>query len=644
MTIERARSSGSAPVRAALRWLSRSVYGEWMPAPGEALARAGERYLEDLWRDAPWPVALGATGAAAVISVLPVALIGTLRLFHSLSRADKDRLALRLLTARAYPLRLLGHAAQAGALVATLRDPAARAVLLGARDEGGHEPEAPLSHSTADAPRSASRRRPDAVEADYLIVGSGAAGATAAVVLGEQARDTVVLEEGGWYRKGDFTEDLYGAMATLFRDFGAQFARGRSLVPVLEGCCVGGTTVLNGAIAHRLPKTIYELWSRDEAFAKAVPFDALEEHASRIEADLGIVANLAPMLPRLPAAAVLRGLGWAHHAMRRSAPGCQASGRCLQGCPSGGKLSMEASYLPRAMRAGVRLLDRHRVLRLAREGRAVVGAVVEDAHGRRYLARARKAVILAAGTLQSPVLLRASGIDNPHVGRHFQCHLSVSATALLDRPVRSVEGPPQGIEVLEFDGRGIKLATQLVPAELVLARAALAGSVLARLLRDRERLSSWMGSIRAEAEGTVSVGRGGRPSLRFSPTPGDMERVRYALERLGELLFALGAVRVFPGVLGLPRELTAAGDVDRIRSASLDPRAWHLGAGHLFGTCRMGGDPGKSVVGPDFRVHGADRLYVVDASVFPTNVGVNPQLAIMTLARHAAYGILERSG
>ena len=96
----------------------------------------------------------------------------------------------------------------------------------------------------------------------------------------------------------------------------------------------------------------------------------------------------------------------------------------------------------------------------------------------------------------------------------------------------------------------------------------------------------------------------------------------------------LGAYRAAPGIY------RAALYLDAIRSAPLDPRAYLLGVGHIFGTCRMGSDPAASVVAPDFRVHATENLYVVDASVFPSNIGVNPQLAVMTLARHAAHGVL----
>jgi len=625
--------------RRVLRWLSRNVYGGCVPP---AAGTAGvERYLEDLWRDAPWPVALGHTLTAVAMCAIPLALGRTLRPFSSLSSDEQGALVSRMLRHPWYAVRLLGFTVRGNALVAALRDPAARAAILG---DGDRQPasERPAARSPGSGRSRTPVGPPSALEADYVVIGSGAAGATVAVSLGEHGRSTIVLEEGGFHRKDDFTADLYGALATLFRDFGAQVARGRAIVPVLEGRCVGGSTVMNGAITHRLPKEIHDGWCEDAAIAASLPFSDLEKHAARIEEDLGIRANLSPVLEGLPAAAALRRLGWAHQPMRRSAPGCQASGRCLQGCPSGGKLSMEASYIPRAIRAGAILLDRHRATRIVAAGGRATGLVVRDPRGGRRLVSARKAVILAAGALQSPLLLRTSGLGGAHVGRHFQCHLGAGTTALLDRPVRSVEGPPQGIEVFEFDADGIKLATQLLPPELLLARTPVAGRALSDLLRQWRSISSWTGSVRSEAEGRVSGTALGRVSIRFDPSPRDMERLRDAIWRMARLLFELGAVRVFPGVFGAPVELRAPGEADAIRSAPLDPRAYLLGVGHIFGTCRMGGDPAASVVAPDFRVHGTENLYVVDASVFPSNIGVNPQLAIMTLARHAAHGILDR--
>jgi len=478
-------------------------------------------------------------------------------------------------------------------------------------------------------------------EADYIIVGSGASGATAGVVLAEKGHSVLILEEGEWYRKEDFREDLFSAMSTLFRDFGARLSKGRSVMPILEGCCVGGSTVMNGAIVHRLPENIYGEWiAKDPAWESAIPWDALESYAAQIEKDLQIRRNVSSVLDQMPVADALRARGWAFEAMQRNAPGCESTGRCLQGCPTGGKWSMEASYIPRAQKSGARVLSGHRASKVILKNGEALGVECKTSGGTRRM-RATRGVLAAAGVLHTPALLRRSGIRHPRLGHHFQCHLGIGITGRLPRPAITVEGPPQGIEISEFKGEGVKLATQLVPYDLTLSRTSLVGQSLVDELRQADHYSSWTGSIRAEAEGVLKEGWG-KSALQFEPSPRDLERVRFSLWKLSQLLFDLGAERVFPGVCvpeGYPAEIRSATKVDSIMSLPLDPKFYLTSVGHLFGTCRMGSDEKDCVVDLDFRVRGTRGLYVVDASVFPSNTGVNPQHSIMSLAMHAAKQI-----
>jgi choline dehydrogenase-like flavoprotein len=90
--------------------------------------------------------------------------------------------------------------------------------------------------------------------------------------------------------------------------------------------------------------------------------------------------------------------------------------------------------------------------------------------------------------------------------------------------------------------------------------------------------------------------------------------------------------------------MTRVDEARTLEEGPLDPRAYGFIATHLFGAARMGSDPHSSVVNLDFEVHGARGLYVVDSSVFPTNLGVNPQHSIMAVARLAASRIAERAG
>jgi choline dehydrogenase-like flavoprotein len=84
----------------------------------------------------------------------------------------------------------------------------------------------------------------------------------------------------------------------------------------------------------------------------------------------------------------------------------------------------------------------------------------------------------------------------------------------------------------------------------------------------------------------------------------------------------------------------APDEIDQLKDAPLDPRAYVAILSHLFGGCMMGKDPARSVCDGRGRVHGYEGLYIADASAIPTNLGVNPQHTIMALARHFAEQIL----
>jgi choline dehydrogenase-like flavoprotein len=102
---------------------------------------------------------------------------------------------------------------------------------------------------------------------------------------------------------------------------------------------------------------------------------------------------------------------------------------------------------------------------------------------------------------------------------------------------------------------------------------------------------------------------------------------------------AAGARAIIPCAFGMPYSL-APNEIDKLKDAPLDPRAYIAILSHLFGGCVMGKDPAKSVCDERGRVHGYEALYVVDASVIPTNLGVNPQHTIMALAWRFAEQIL----
>src|SRR3954468_3001018 len=123
---------------------------------------------------------------------------------------------------------------------------------------------------------------------DFAVIGSGAGGATAALVLSEAGRDVVVLEEGPEVRDEDRGQGTNEAFFRLFRDRGTQVAMGRSVIPVLQGRCVGGTTVVNGAIVWRMPEDVYDRCFTAIGAKEAIPLREIERRFDRIERDLKV--------------------------------------------------------------------------------------------------------------------------------------------------------------------------------------------------------------------------------------------------------------------------------------------------------------------------------------------------------------------
>jgi choline dehydrogenase-like flavoprotein len=120
----------------------------------------------------------------------------------------------------------------------------------------------------------------------------------------------------------------------------------------------------------------------------------------------------------------------------------------------------------------------------------------------------------------------------------------------------------------------------------------------------------------------------------------DREATRRALRIAGDTFLAAGAKEIFLPVLGLngldPDSFRRL-DLDRVPAKKLECTSQHP-----LGTCRMGVSADSSVVDPDGRAWEVEGLYVADGSIVPTSLGVNPQLAIMTLATRIAWKIRER--
>ncbi|MCK6549095.1 GMC family oxidoreductase [Myxococcota bacterium] len=481
-------------------------------------------------------------------------------------------------------------------------------------------------------------------ECDVAIVGSGPAGAAAARVLARRGARVVVLEEGPYVRPSDYPRDAFSAMALLYRDLGASLMMGPAPMPFVQGRALGGTSVVNGAISWRLPEDVHAEWiSADPALADTLPWPRLVALFDALERDLGITPT-DPAIAGRKNALMARGaeaVGVLHRPITRNVTGCRGLGRCLQGCPIGAKASMDRTFLRDAAHAGAELwssvrvdaieLDPAKKRAVAVRGRAASGVTVD--------VRAKRGVVLAASAVQSPALLLASGIDHGPTGEHFRAHPGVSMAARFPDAVHMWSGATQGHEVIGYRAEGVKLEVLGYDLALAALRTKSVGRRLAHELGDLDHFAHFGAAIRAKSAGTVRPGRH-RARVRYALGRDDVAKLRRGVRLMGELMLAAGAEYVEPGVFGWHERVTDRAVMARFEDeAPWDPRAYTAAVTHMFGTCRMGSDPARSVVRPDFRHHVIEGLWVADSSVFPSNTGVNPQTSILALATLAAESV-----
>lgn len=487
-------------------------------------------------------------------------------------------------------------------------------------------------------------------EADLVVVGTGAGGATAARVLAGAGHSLIMLEEGPLLKTADRPKELIHAMRRAMRDFGTFTTRGMHPFPLLQGRCVGGSTAINSGIIWRIPEDVRRDWIDNWGLEELVEQKGLDRAFETIEDELRVVETAEEISGnnalRMKMAA--QKLGLPGKAMARNAKDCEGRGECLQGCPNEARQSMDVSYVPRAMRDGARLHTLCRATKVRIEnGRAVgVEGLVLDRDTRKpagkFFVRARRGVIVAASVVWTPVILRRSGLRGL-VGERLQLHPGSAVVGRFPEPISMGTGATQAYEI-PMRERGFKIESLTLPPEMLATRLPGAGAAWQKLLTDLDHYAQWASIVRMKAHGTVRPAFASHDAdVRFTPLDRDLKVMREALATIAKLMFAAGATEVYPGIARIPQVLTDPSQVRLIEELDITPADIHMMCSHLFGTAVAGRDAATSVVGPDLQAHDVRDLYVMDASVFPTNMGVNPQHTIMALVWRAAERLAERA-
>jgi choline dehydrogenase-like flavoprotein len=483
---------------------------------------------------------------------------------------------------------------------------------------------------------------------DVVVVGSGAGGAPVARALARAGWAVAVIEEGTAYTREDFRGPELDRLRSLYRAGGATVTLGRPPIVVPVGRAVGGTTVGNSGTCFRTPERVVADWAG--RFGVDLRPDELVRHYEDVEATLGVAPVPWEVMGGngLIAHRGATALGIPGRPLDRNADGCHGSGVCVAGCPIDGKRGVHMNYLPQAIDAGAEILARCRVDRvIVRQGRAVgVEGTVLTADGRSagpFSLHARRGVVVAAGAPMTPGLLRRSGIRRPGLGRGLRIHPAAAVSGIFDEEILGWRGVMQSYLVDALEDRGVMLEATFPPPSLGYAEVGigLSGAERKRMIERLPNMAVLGCLVSDTSSGRVlSLGSGRAPLMAYSLNRFDTGRLVEGMLLSARILFAAGATEVHPMLTGAP-VLRSAAEAEAVLGDGVRASSLRLTAYHPMGTARMGTDPGGVVDGWG-RVHGVDRLAVTDAAVFPTSLGVNPQVTIMAFASRAADGILQR--
>jgi len=488
---------------------------------------------------------------------------------------------------------------------------------------------------------------------DVVIVGSGAGGAVLAAKCAEAGLTVIVLEEGGYYAPEEYGKFRPSeSLRRLGRESGlfpVANVGDTPLISLMQGKCVGGSSVMTGGVCFRIPEEILHQWATELGLPDMAP-DAMVPFFEEVEERIHVTEIPAHARSRSTELFVqgAEKLGIPMYSMKRNTKGCEGRARCNFGCPIGAKMSVDLSYLPSAIERGTRIYSDCRVDDvLTYRGRAsgVAGVVLGGPDGRAHhkFTIHAKVVVIAAGTIHTPMILARAGIgtNTGVLGNHITLHPSFRISAIFDEEVRGWDGALQSVYSDHFMDDGITLVGIYSAMNILAAALPGVGREHLHYVKKMKNAAFFGGMIHDEGGGAVRPHIAGRePLLTYKMADEDKRRMVRGVGIVGEMAFAAGAQEVIVPWFGYP----AFTRLEDFRDAIANPpdgSRMECMSFHPLGSARMGVNEKLGVVRTTGESWDLPGLYVADGSVLPTSIGVNSQLPVMAVATKIANDLLR---
>jgi choline dehydrogenase-like flavoprotein len=487
------------------------------------------------------------------------------------------------------------------------------------------------------------------LDADVVVIGSGAGGGVAAAELAAAGHQVLILEKGGYFNEADFDGAEVRSLERLYEKKGILATQDLGVV-VLAGSNLGGGTTVNWTTSLRTPDAVLREWATECGVTAATGPEwqaSLDAVCARLNVNTGeSAAN--PQNQKLIDGCARLGYHW--RVTPRNVKGCQDCGYCGFGCRFGAKQGTLKTYLQDACDRGARVIVGCHVDRVTVQHGVATG-VKGVVNGHRLTVRA-KVVVAAAGGVHTPALLIRCGLRHPHIGRNLHLHPVAAVFGIYDEPIEAWRGTMQAVVCDEFANLECDygFVIEVAPAHPGMQALGLPWRDAQRhqeLMSQAAQLATFIVITRDRASGTVRVDERGQPVLDYTVSRFDARHLIRGAQEAARLHAAAGAHTLGGPYNNLPEFSLRKGEgvesyVRQLGSRGVVKNDMILFSAHQMSSCRMGGGRGQAPVSPDGESYEVRNLFVADASALPTATGANPMLSIMALAHRNAQYIKTR--
>lgn len=491
------------------------------------------------------------------------------------------------------------------------------------------------------------------LNSDVVVIGSGAGGAVAAATLAKNGWNVILIEEGSYFTPAQFNGNEFISSARLYRDAGFIVTEEQTL-SILQGRTIGGSTTVNWQTSLYPPDYVTEEW--DQRFGlKGYSRKDMDFYISSVHERLG-VHPVPQNLINANNNILMKGgksLGLDPEVLNNNNRGCIGLGRCGLGCPINAKQSMFLTYIPDAIESGAIVIANMKA-QVIHDGptKTVIADFTPDPYEKtpdvviQKLKISTKVVVVSAGAIEGPALLQRSGIGNDWVGRNLKVHPTSTIFAVFNEKINMYSGPPQSAVIKDGhnqDNTGYGFWLEVAPFRptLVASLIPFYGSKQFEQIEKYSNMSAGIVLVRdgSDGEANASVKWSlGRRKVYFELTSGDGKNMLRGLKMLAEVQAAAGAKElIFPFTdMETPVLVDRNTKFDWVLEKKFNPGSLVVGSAHPHGSIQAANSPEKGAIDLNMELYGHKNIYVMDASVYPTGLSVNPQITTMSLVLRAS--------